>query len=124
MLRPMYVIFDNVAKVYNNPFTMVNDAAALRAAHNLAQDATTDIYKNPSDFVMYKIGTYDDNTGNIDQLSQPECIIRFQEIVVKQDKDIDVLGERVAHLEEKLMNAVQQENETNEPTQFQRRRRV
>lgn len=131
MLRPMYVIFDNVAKVYNNPFTMVNDSAALRAAENLAQDATTDIHKNPSDYIMFKIGIYDDTTGQIDQFSTPECILRFQEIVVNNKKETDILAERIARVELALQGAIQDEVKKEENTentdnaaQFQRRRRV
>lgn len=61
----MYVIFDTKAKFYNKPFYLQNDNVALRAFTDLANDETTDVFKHPTDFQLYKVGTYDDVTATI-----------------------------------------------------------
>ncbi|AXH74012.1 MAG: nonstructural protein [Microviridae sp.] len=61
----MYVIYDTKAKFYNKPFFMQNDQIAQRAFTDLANDPQTDICKHPTDFQLYKVGTYEDATATI-----------------------------------------------------------
>jgi hypothetical protein len=73
----IYTIFDIKAKLYNKPFYMLNDQVAERTARDLLNDEKSDINKHPEDFVLYKIGEYDDNTGIITTLQLPDMLFRF-----------------------------------------------
>lgn len=80
MLINAYVIFDKKAAVYNKPFYLLNDEIALRSASDLLQDNNTDIARHPEDFILFKIGTYDDTTAILKQTSSPETICNFHEL--------------------------------------------
>lgn len=82
MLTNLYVIFDAKAQMYNKPFTMINDQVALRAAHDLVNDKSTECAKNPHDFAMFHIGNYDDTTAEIKPLDSFNCICRFHELQI------------------------------------------
>lgn len=74
-----YVIYDSKAKIYNKPFYFINNEVALRAAIDLVSDLSTDVGKNPQDFSMYRIGTFDDESAQFDQCNH-ETICRFHEL--------------------------------------------
>lgn len=65
MLINTYVIFDTKAKMYNKPFYLQNDNIAKRAFSDLANDPQTDVFKHPTDFQLFKVGTYEDTTAEI-----------------------------------------------------------
>lgn len=75
-----YVIYDSKARIYNKPFYFLNDQVALRAASDICSDQNSDVANHPEDFSMFKIGTYDDETAMLLQLSTPEIVVRFHEI--------------------------------------------
>jgi len=80
MQNEIFVIYDAKAKLYNKPFYMINKNVALRAAQDLIDDTTTEISKNPQDFTMWHLGTYDDNTAQLTIHEKRECICSFVEI--------------------------------------------
>lgn len=80
MLINLYAIFDVKAKLYNKPFYMVNDQVAQRACIQTLNDPTTDIAQNPEDFILYRLGTYEDTTAKIDTDENPVMLFRFHEI--------------------------------------------
>ena len=74
-----YVIFDAKARIYNKPFYFVNSQVALRSATDLLSDTSTDIYRNPEDFSLWKIGEYNDETAEFTQCDH-EIVARFHEL--------------------------------------------
>lgn len=60
-----YSIYDVATGAYMRPFLMPADAAAERAFKGLALDAEHDIGKHPEDYTLFKVGIFDDNTGQI-----------------------------------------------------------
>ncbi|AXL14598.1 nonstructural protein [Microviridae sp.] len=74
-----YVIFDKTAGIYNKPFYQVNDATALRIAKSMSIDPQSQLSKNPSDFAMFRTGTYDDETAQFEQIEMVR-ICHFHEI--------------------------------------------
>lgn len=65
MKLSIYTLYDIKAKAFGVPFFMSNDEVAERAFLNLQNEPNSQVSKNPEDFHMYKIGEFDDNTGNI-----------------------------------------------------------
>lgn len=87
MITILYSIYDSKAGIYNKPFYLLNNAVAMRTAIDLLSDPNTDVGRHPEDFTLFKIGTYDDNTGQVAQLSTLEPVIRFHELAALQNQD-------------------------------------
>lgn len=68
MKLKMYAIFDTATEAYMTPWFMVNRASALRAFNDLAKDPQSNVYKHPADYILYEVGTWDDNTGEMDEI--------------------------------------------------------
>jgi hypothetical protein len=60
MKTKLYSIRDNIAEVFNKPFTEFNDASATRAFINSAKENP-----NIKDYSLYLLGEFDDNGGHI-----------------------------------------------------------
>ena len=84
MKTEMFVIFDTVAKIYNKPFFLVNLPSAQRAAQDLINNRDHEISRNPQDYTMWHLGSYDDETAQFDLLLTPKCLIKFHEVTPQQ----------------------------------------
>lgn len=80
MKKQIFVIFDTAAQVYNTPFFMLNEATAVRAGKSLLDDPTSDIARSPSDFAMFHVGEYDDETAKLTPSEKQKCVLKFHEI--------------------------------------------
>jgi len=72
MVKFIYSLYDDKAKCYANIFTSANDFTALRSLAAAAQDTSSEIFRFPTDFTLYQLGTWDDSNGTI--TSNPEAI--------------------------------------------------
>lgn len=78
----MYAIYDSCSGVYDRPFCMQADPAAVRAFSDLATDRDHPIGKHCEHYSLYRIGTFDDNKAVI----EPEdaiCIARGHELAAQ-----------------------------------------
>lgn len=69
MVLNAYCIYDTKAKGYLNPWFMPNDDMALRAFTDHSNDLNTPIGQHPEDYILYRIGTYDNDTAELTALS-------------------------------------------------------
>lgn len=60
MIQNIYSIYDSVAKIFNRPFTSINNDTAIREFKSSLQD-------NPhaNDYSLYHLATFDDLPGDI-----------------------------------------------------------
>lgn len=65
MLILAFSFFDTKAQIFSAPFFMAHRGQALRAAIDLGTDLQTTVGKYPADFVLYELGTFDDQTGTL-----------------------------------------------------------
>lgn len=72
MIRPMFAVFDEKSKAFGNPFTSTNNDTAKRSFNAAASDPKTEMFMFSSDYTLYCIGEYDDNTGVITPLTPLE----------------------------------------------------
>lgn len=79
MITNVYTIFDSKAQCYNNPFYMINDAIALRTVQGM-KDGDSDIARNPQDFTLWHMGSYDDSNGVFELRSTPKVIAKCHEL--------------------------------------------
>lgn len=69
MILKAYAIYDNKGLLYHAPFFLSTDGQAIRALSDLVQDNNTSVGRHPGDYVLYCIGTYDDQKGAMAPLS-------------------------------------------------------
>lgn len=58
----MYCVKDRKA-AFGQPFHEINDAVAMRRFHNSCLQADSEMKNFGSDFELYRIGTYETDTG-------------------------------------------------------------
>lgn len=58
-----YSIYDRKALQYHAPFFTHTDGSALRAFSDLANDMQTNIGRHPGDYVLYRVGQYEDSSA-------------------------------------------------------------
>lgn len=76
----LYTVYDSKAEQYSNPIAIRTDGEARRQFSVIATDKNTEIGKHPEDFCLFRIGSFDPETGIITPETGP-CIakaIEFQ----------------------------------------------
>ena len=81
----LYSVFDAVAKVYTPPFQMMNDDVAKRTMQNCVNNPEHNYALNPSDYTLYKLAEFDDNTGEFVQVS--EQITNLSNLAVRFEQE-------------------------------------
>lgn len=75
MIVNAYSIFDTKSLVYSNPFYAVTDGAAIRIVSDAANDMNTSLGKHPADFILYKVGSFNDGNAVLQNLDPREHVI-------------------------------------------------
>lgn len=70
MQKFFYAVYDEKSTLYSNPFTAINASVALRSFAAAAADPHSEISKFPTDFTLYEIASFQDETGVITPHSQ------------------------------------------------------
>lgn len=67
MKNQYYAIRDNLSEMYMTPVLFQNENVALRWFSGVVnqKDQNEVIYNNPADFELWKLGIYDNNTGDL-----------------------------------------------------------
>lgn len=68
MIVNIYTIYDVKAEAYLTPFFLQNDAILKRIILDTLSDPEHLFAKHPEDYVVFKCGTFDDQTGDITPL--------------------------------------------------------
>ena len=63
----MYSVRDAATEIYNVPFFAKTNLAAIRQFEQLAKDESTDVHKYPDDFVLYRVGNWNEDTGWVEK---------------------------------------------------------
>lgn len=79
-MKNIYVIWDACAQIYNTPFYLLNDQVALRAAKDMLKQTNNQIAENPQDFIMFRCGTYNDETAEFKGTEILEVVCKFHEL--------------------------------------------
>lgn len=65
MIVTVYAIYDSKSRSYSMPYFAINDQVALRSFMQLALDNGSEVGRNPEDFSLHQLGTYDNETGTL-----------------------------------------------------------
>jgi hypothetical protein len=66
MLHMVFAVYDSASAVYDRPWVARSEGEAVRSFGDIACDADHPIGKHPEHYKLYRLGTYDDNTGLLD----------------------------------------------------------
>lgn len=65
MFLKAYTFLDTKTGLHSSPFFVNHEQAALRAAAQVGLDPATHLGQYPADFVLMRIGEFDDNTATL-----------------------------------------------------------
>ena len=85
-MKPIYAVKDLATQAFGNPFVTRAQGEAMRS---FTDEANADpqksaIAQHPDDYELYKLGEYNDDTGEITSI-KPELIARAKDLTVKGD---------------------------------------
>lgn len=61
----IYIMYDAAKEIYNSPMCFTNDADSMRSFAHEAMKEDSLVHTHPSDFILYNVGTFYENTGEI-----------------------------------------------------------
>jgi len=61
----LFSIWDNKAKFHSTPWFSPNDDTAIREFVRVVNDGSSAINASPDDYTLFRIGTFDSDTGLI-----------------------------------------------------------
>lgn len=65
MLSNVISVYDKKTGLFDKPFVVRHNGEAIREWDIVTKDTQTKFGKNPEDFDLYQIGTYNDETGEM-----------------------------------------------------------
>lgn len=85
----VYSIKDIKAECFARPFFMLNDDMAMRAFIHTVTSADEAMSKFPEDYVLYRIGAWDDLDGAIEGCTPVSLMNGTQAFQIVQGKEVD-----------------------------------
>lgn len=71
MILKVFSVFDSKAKLFSHPFYCLNSGVAVRSFEQAVNDSNGDFGRWPSDYTLFELGEFDDDTGFISCHSTP-----------------------------------------------------
>lgn len=75
----IYTIYDHKAAAYMEPFFLPTDGMATRAFTDAVSDENHNFGRHPEDYAIFRLGTWDKDTGEINLLSVPTPLLTGQQ---------------------------------------------
>lgn len=79
-----YSVYDRLAQIFSQPTNILNDDIAVRVMRDCVKDKTHDYGKNPLDYSLYRVGTFDNVTGEIN--SETTKVVDLITLVDEEEK--------------------------------------
>jgi len=65
MKTKIFSVYDSKAECFGTPFFMPNRAMAIRVFSDLAKDKQSMVGKHREDFMLYEVGEFNDENGDV-----------------------------------------------------------
>ena len=72
-VRNIYSVYDKAAQAFATPFFLNNDAHAKRGFVDAVKN-DPNLSSYAEDYVLYRVGSFDDVTGNLSTLPSPDKV--------------------------------------------------
>lgn len=69
-------IFDSAAAAFQRPWFVPHAPMAVRAFQDEATRQESEIAKHPADYVLFELGTFDEESGKMENLASPRQLVR------------------------------------------------
>lgn len=79
MLYHIITVYDKATQAYMRPFVALSTGQAVRMFEDETQAQGSEIGKHPEDYALFKIGTFNDSSGEVAGC-EPFCLRRAHEI--------------------------------------------
>lgn len=83
-MNQIYALKDKKAETFLNPFVAKNSAVATRILKELTQNPETALFKNPEDYSLWWIGSYNEDTGVIIPIKTLECVGQAEDYKIEK----------------------------------------
>lgn len=80
MLYKIFTIKDKAADSFLKPIFFENEALVIRELQNCTMDSKHNFHKHASDYSLWQIGDYDDQSSKISTLVDHVCIMQMDDI--------------------------------------------
>lgn len=77
----LFSVYDSKGKFYSPPFMARNQFEATRTFQTLAKDKQTQVGQYPADYDLFKIASFDDQTGRIEPLAALQQIAKALDLI-------------------------------------------
>lgn len=64
----VFSVYDSVSQVFHTPMFLRTRAEAVRGFSQQAKMKDSPISQHPTDYILYHVGTWDEETGNLESL--------------------------------------------------------
>lgn len=81
MILKVYAVFDEVSRIYKHQFFRVRDGEASRFFGDACKDKQTELNAHPSDFSLFHLADFDDESGVFISLDVPRRVCRATDFV-------------------------------------------
>lgn len=89
MINEIYAVYDRGTEAYRQPFFALKLGQAMRIFSNAVNDAGTELHANPEDFVLYKVGEFDSESGLLHGQQEPVRIVTASDVLIGQKEEIE-----------------------------------
>lgn len=84
MILNCFALYDSKSNYFTTPFFFHYQGQAIRACIDLGSDPNTTIGRHPADYVLFRIGTFDDQNGVLERC-MPENLGPVASFLRQQD---------------------------------------
>jgi len=77
----VFAVHDRVVEAFGSPFTANTEAEAKRMFLSAAADPGTYLAKNPQDFSLYQVGTFNNSGGELEGISPVRFVCGLDQTV-------------------------------------------
>lgn len=81
MKHVVFSIRDSAVGAFMRPFTAAAQGAAVRSFMDEVQRSDSEMGKHPKDYEMFRLGTFDDESGRFDQEEFPVSVMRAVDVL-------------------------------------------
>ncbi|QXP08374.1 MAG: nonstructural protein [Arizlama microvirus] len=97
MITHAYSIYDRKGLVYSPPFFAAQDGLAVRSFTDAANDPATTISRYPDDYVLYRVGSYDDASGSLLPATVIQHIVDASALVRNRGRQLELIEDHKAN---------------------------
>jgi len=82
MILQIYTVLDKAVSAYLPPFFCRSDAEAVRSFRDAVNKQDHQFHLHADDYVLYRVGAFDDALGLLESLDSPDRIIHGTAVLV------------------------------------------